>query len=307
MSDLANERVAYLNGEIIPESRVQVSFRDRGFKYGEAVFDTARTVRHKPFKLEEHVRRLFRSMKYLSIDAQLSFDEIMERSNEVLERNLHLIGRDDDYWLFQRITPGTADPFLNQANAEPTVIIVCTPLPLKARAPLFRDGVTVQVPATRRTPPDAVSPRAKMQNYINLLLADREARSIDPQAWAVLLDHTGNIAEGLGSNIFFVREGELLTPRERFVLPGVSRETVIDLAHEENIPVHETDLDLFDAFTSDECFLTSTSLCMVPVATMNGRAMGQQVPGPVTARLMDAYKRLMDFDFVEQYTRHLDA
>ena len=71
--------------------------------------------------------------------------------------------------------------------------------------------------------------------------------------------------------------------------------------------MHETDLDLFDAFTSDECFLTSTSLCMVPVATMNGRAMGQQVPGPVTARLMDAYKRLMDFDFVEQYTRHLDA
>ena len=307
MSELANERVAYLNGEIIPESRVQVSFRDRGFKYGEAVFDTARTVRHKPFKLEEHVRRLFRSMKYLSIDAQLSFDEIMERSNQVLERNLHLIDADDDYWLFQRITPGSADPFLNQANAEPTVIIECTPLPLKARAPLFRDGVKVQVPATRRTPPDAVSPRAKMQNYINLLLADREARSIDSQAWAVLLDHTGNIAEGLGSNIFFVREGELLTPRERFVLPGVSRETVIDLAHEENIPVHETDLDLFDAFTSDECFLTSTSLCMVPVATMNGRAMGQQVPGPVTARLMDAYKRLMDFDFVEQYTRHLDA
>lgn len=307
MSDLANERVAYLNGEIIPESRVLVSFRDRGFKYGEAVFDTARTVRHKPFKLEEHVHRLFRSMKYLSIDALLSFDEIMERSNEVLKRNLHLIGPDDDYWLFQRITPGSADPFLAEEKAEPTVIIECTPLPLKARAPLFRDGVKVQVPATRRTPPDSVSPRAKMQNYINLLLADREARSIDPQAWAVLLDHTGNIAEGLGSNIFFVREGELLTPRERFVLPGVSRETVIDLAHDENIPVHETDLDLFDAFTSDECFLTSTSLCMVPVATMNGRMMGKTAPGPVTARLMDAYKKLMGFDFVEQYTRHLDA
>ena len=307
MSDLANERVAYLNGEIIPESRVLVSFRDRGFKYGEAVFDTARTVRHKPFKLEEHVHRLFRSMKYLSIDALLSFDEIMERSNEVLKRNLHLIGPDDDYWLFQRITPGSADPFLAEEKAEPTVIIECTPLPLKARAPLFRDGVKVQVPATRRPPPDSVSPRAKMQNYINLLLADREARSIDPQAWAVLLDHTGNIAEGLGSNIFFVREGELLTPRERFVLPGVSRETVIDLAHDENIPVHETDLDLFDAFTSDECFLTSTSLCMVPVATMNGRMMGKTVPGPVTARLMDAYKKLMGFDFVEQYTRHLDA
>lgn len=307
MAELANERVAYLNGEIIPESRVQVSFRDRGFKYGEAVFDTARTVRHKPFKLEEHVRRLFRSMKYLSIDAKLSFDEIIERSNEVLERNLHLIGPDDDYWLFQRVTPGSADPFLEEESAQPTVIIECTPLPLKARAPLFRDGVKVQVPATRRIPPDAQSPRAKTQNYINLLLADREARSIDPQAWAVLLDHSGNIAEGLGSNIFFVREGELFTPRERFVLPGVSRQTVIDLAHEENITVHETDLDLFDAFTADECFLTSTSLCMVPVAQMNGRVMGESIPGPVTTRLIEAYKRLLDFDFVAQYTRHLDA
>ena len=306
MTQLANERVAYHNGEIKPESRVLVSFRDRGFKFGEAVFDTARTVEHKPFKLEEHVDRLFQSMRYLQIDAGLTRSEFLSISNEVLERNLHLIGPDDDYWLFQRVSPGTADPFLGEEAAEPTVIVECTPLPLKARAPLFRDGVRVQIPATRRTPPDAVSPRAKTQNYINLQLADREVRSQDPNAWAVLLDHDGNIAEGLGSNIFFVRDGELFTPRARFVLPGISRETVIDLAGEEGIAVHETDLDLFDAFTSDECFLTSTSLCMVPVSSINGRPIGEgNVPGPVTARLVEAYKRLLDFDFVAQYTDKL--
>ena len=306
MTQRTNERVAYHNGEIKPESRVLVSFRDRGFKFGEAVFDTARTVEHKPFKLEEHVDRLFQSMRYLQIDAGLTRSEFLSISNEVLERNLHLIGPDDDYWLFQRVSPGTADPFLGEEAAEPTVIVECTPLPLEARAPLFRDGVRVQVPATRRTPPDAVSPRAKTQNYINLQLADREVRSQDPNAWAVLLDHDGNIAEGLGSNIFFVRDGELLTPRARFVLPGISRETVIDLAGEEGIAVHETDLDLFDAFTCDECFLTSTSLCMVPVSSVNGRPIGDgAVPGPVTARLVEAYKRLLDFDFVAQYTNKL--
>ena len=306
MAQLTNERVAYHNGEIKPESRVLVSFRDRGFKFGEAVFDTARTVRHKPFRLEEHVDRLFRSMRYLQIDAGLGRDEIVSISNEVLERNLHLIAPDEDYWLFQRVSPGVADPFLGEEEAEPTVIIECTPLPLKARAPLYRDGVRVQVPATRRTPPDAVSPRAKTQNYINLLIADREVRAQDAHAWAVLLDHDGNIAEGLGSNIFFVRDGELLTPRARFVLPGISRETVIELAGEEGIAVHETDLDLFDAFTSDECFLSSTSLCMVPVSSVNGRPIGDgAVPGPVTARLMEAYKRLLDFDFVAQYTNKL--
>ena len=308
MTQRTNERVAYHNGEIKPESRVLVSFRDRGFKFGEAVFDTARTVEHKPFKLEEHVDRLFQSMRYLQIDAGLTRSEFLSISNEVLERNLHLIGPDDDYWLFQRVSPGTADPFLGEEAAEPTVIVECTPLPLEARAPLFRDGVRVQVPATRRTPPDAVSPRAKTQNYINLQLADREVRSQDPNAWAVLLDHDGNIAEGLGSNIFFVRDGELLTPRARFVLPGISRETVIDLAGEEGIAVHETDLDLFDAFTSDECFMTSTSLCMVPVSSINGRPIGDgNVPGPVTARLVEAYKRLLDFDFVAQYTNKLQA
>lgn len=305
MTRRTNERVAYHNGEIKPESRVLVSFRDRGFKFGEAVFDTARTVRHQPFKLVEHVDRLYRSMRYLRIGAGLSRDEMVSISEEVLERNLHLIAPDEDYWLFQRVTPGSADSFLGEAAAEPTVIVECTPLPLKARAPLFRDGVRVQVPAIRRTPPDAVSPRAKTQNYINLQLADQEVRTQDPGAWAVLLDHDGNIAEGLGSNVFFVRDGALLTPRERFVLPGISRETVIDLAGEEGIDVHETDLDLFDAFTCDECFLTSTSLCMVPVSTINGRPIGGGVPGPITARLIEAYKRLLDFDFVAQYTDKL--
>ena len=305
MTRRTNERVAYHNGEIKPESRVLVSFRDRGFKFGEAVFDTARTIRHQPFKLAEHVDRLYRSMRYLRIDAGLSRDEMVSISEEVLERNLHLIAPDEDYWLFQRVTPGSGDSFLGEAAAEPTVIVECTPLPLKARAPLFRDGVRVQIPATRRTPPDAVSPRAKTQNYINLQLADQEVRSQDPGAWAVLLDHDGNIAEGLGSNVFFVRDEALLTPRERFVLPGISRETVIELAGAEGIAVHETDLDLFDAFTCDECFLTSTSLCMVPVSSINGRPIGGSVPGPVTARLIEAYKRLLDFDFVAQYTSKL--
>ena len=306
MTQRTNERVAYHNGEIKPESRVLVSFRDRGFTLGEAVFDTARTVRHKPFKLEEHIDRLFRSMRYLQIDAGLGPDEFVSISHEVLERNLHLIAPDEDYWLFQRVSPGVRDPFFGEEAGEPTVIVECTPLPLKARAPLFRDGVRVRIPATRRTPPDAMSPRAKTHNYINLQLADREVRAQDPDAWAILLDHDGNIAEGLGSNIFFVRDGELLTPRARFVLPGISRETVIDLAGEEGIAVREADLDLYDAFTCDECFLTSTSLCMVPVSSVNGRPVGDgAVPGPVTARLVEAYKRLLDFDFVAQYTNKL--
>ena len=121
MARRTNERVAYHNGEIKPESRVLVSFRDRGFKFGEAVFDTARTVRHTPFKLMEHVERLYRSMRYLRIDAGLGRDEMVSISEEVLERNLHLIAPDEDYRLFQRVTPGSADslPRWNSTTAAP--------------------------------------------------------------------------------------------------------------------------------------------------------------------------------------------
>ena len=108
-------------------------------------------------------------------------------------------------------------------HTGPTVIVECIPLPLKARARLFRDGIDIVVPPTRRIAPDMLSPRAKTHNYLNLIMADLEAKAQDQEAWSVLLDAQGHLAEGIGSNIFLVRDGEVLTPRERFVLPGISR------------------------------------------------------------------------------------
>jgi branched-chain amino acid aminotransferase len=122
----------------------------------------------------------------------------------------------------------------------------------------------------------------------------------------VLLDHHGNLCEGLGSNVFVVRDGELSTPHERFVLPGVSRATVIELAEGLGIPWREADLDLYDAYNADEMFLTSTSLCICPVRSVNGSTIaGGTIPGPITRRLTDAYIQLVDCDFVGQYLRHI--
>src|SRR5205807_5388482 len=181
----------------------------------------------------------------------------------------------------------------------PNVIVDCVPLPLRERASLFRDGIDVVTPSLRRTPPDSLSPRAKMHQYLNLVLADREVKAQKPEAWAVLLDVNGNLAEGQGSNIFLVRDGRLTTPRERYVLPGVSRQATIDLARQLDILCEEQDLDLYDAYTADECFLTSTSLCICGVRSLNGRSFAAgKVPGPVTARLIDAYKAMVGCDFV---------
>jgi branched-chain amino acid aminotransferase len=306
MHTRANERVAWFNGEFMPESEVRIPFRDSSWVYGDGAFDMTRSFNHRLFKVKEHVDRLYRSLKYLRIDPGFGPARMCALTEEVFERNRHLLGPDDDYWIGQRISRGVKDvPGDNLDHHGPNVVLECAPLPLKQRAKLFKEGIRVVIPSHRRVPPDSLTPRAKTHNYLNLIVANQEVQSIDPEAWAVLLDVNGNLAEGMGSNIFTVRDGEILTPREKFVLPGVSRATVIDLARDEGLPLREADIDLYDAYTADEIFLTSTSLCICPVTRLNGQEIGPkgQVWGPVTKRLCDAYRRFVDHDFVGQYLK----
>ena len=162
------------------------------------------------------------------------------------------------------------------------------------------------MPSNRRPAPDTISPRAKTHNYLNLFLGNDEVRRVDPNALALFLDHNGNLCEGVGSNLFLVTDGVLYTPQDRYVLNGISRETVLELAAEAGIEVVKCDLDLFDAHGADEAFITSTSYCVCPVASINGVGFGErESPGPMTARLMDLYCKLIGFDFVNQYLKHL--
>jgi branched-chain amino acid aminotransferase len=302
----ANHRVAYFNGRIVPEREVVLPFRDRGFKYGDAAFDMTRTFHGRPFRLEEHVARLYRSLRYLRIDPGIGQAEMVGASQEVLERNRHFLTPDTDYWVGQRVSRGV-DAVGDEGweHTGPNVIVECIPLPLKARARLFRDGIDIIVPPTRRVAPEMLSPRAKTHNYLNLITADLEAKAQDKEAWSVLLDQHGNLAEGIGSNIFVVRDGAVMTPHARWVLPGVSRAMVIELSGALGIACREADLDLYDAATADEVFMTSTSLCICPVRSVGGRVLPGPVPGPVTRRLGEAYARQVDCDFVAQYLHHL--
>ena len=297
------ERVAYVNGVIAPESESKVSIHDLGFLYGDAVFDTTRTFGHTIFKLDEHLDRFFDSLKYMRIDPSLTRGEFAAITMDVLDANLPLLDDDDDYWVSQRVTRGVRGA--GDAN-RPTVVIECFPLPFQERAKFYRDGLQVVTPSIRRTPPEAMSPRAKMHNYINIIQGDLEVKAQNPDAISILLDVNGNIAEGMGSNIFLVKDGAVTTPREQYVLGGISRSTVIDLAQEMGIETREADMDLFDAYTADEAFVTSTSFCICQVASVNGSPIGDgSVPGPVTDRLQKAYSGLVGVDIVGQYLARL--
>ena len=209
-------RTAYFNGKFVPETEVLIPYRDRSFNRGDGCFDMTRTFDGRIFRLAEHVERLFRSLRYLRIDIGLEPKEMVAISEEVVLRNEHLRAAAGDWWLAQRVSRGV-DAIGDEgwAHTGPQVIVDCTPLPLKARAPQFRDGIDVVVPSIRRTPPSMLSPRAKTHNYLNLILADKEVKAAQPQAWSVLLDENGNLCEGVGSNIFVVRdERGLHAPRE---------------------------------------------------------------------------------------------
>ena len=308
---LANTRVAWFNGQIVPEAEVLIPYRDRSWKSGDGAFDMTRTFNGAVFRLGEHIDRFYRSLRYVRIDPGLSPAEMIRASEEVVARNEHLRASHGDWWVCQRISRGV-DAVGDEGweHTGPNLVIDVTPLPLVARAAQFRDGAEVLTTTMRRTAPSMLSPRAKMNNYLNMIVAAQPVLASRPGAWPLLLDENGNLAEGQGSNVFLVEKGALRTPKEHYVLPGVSRQMVIDLAAKFGIPCAESDIDLFDAETADEMFLTSTSLCVLPVRSFNGATVGGEPwigTGPITRRLMDAYTAEVGCDFVQQYLDRIPA
>jgi branched-chain amino acid aminotransferase len=300
------ETIVFFNGELKPESQVGISIRDRGYLYGDAVFDAARTFNGTPFRLTEHVRRLYDSLRYLRIDPGIGPAEMEDWSRQVVEHNYQLLPSGQDMWVMQRISRGV-EPVLPSDEMRPTVLIETHAIPFARRASLYRDGAAIITPSVPRVPPRFISPRAKTHNYLNLILGDLEAQATDPDAWAVLLDESGNLTEGRGSNIFLVKNGVVATPKGQYVLEGITRGVAMDLATGLDFPVEERDLDLYDAYTADEAFLTSTSLCICPISSVNGTPVaGGESPGVVTRRLMDAFSDLAGMDFEGQYLAHLE-
>jgi branched-chain amino acid aminotransferase len=300
------EPIVFFNGELKPESQVGISIRDRGYLYGDAVFDAARTFNGTPFRLSEHIHRLYDSLRYLRIDVGIKQAEMEDWSRQVIEHNYNLLPPGQDMWVMQRISRGI-EPILPEDVMTPTILIETHPIPFARRASLYRDGASIFTPSVPRVPPRFLSPRAKTHNYLNLIMGDLEAAASDPDAWSVLLDESGNLTEGRGSNIFLVKDGRVATPKGQNVLEGITRGVAMNLARGLDMPVEERDLDLYDAYVADEAFLTSTSLCILPVSSFNKTIIADgQVPGPITRRLMDAFSDTAGMDFEGQYLAHLE-
>ncbi len=300
------ENVVYLNGSFVPESQAKVSVLDAGFNAGDGVYDVTRTFGHKPFKLREHMERLFRSLYYTRIDCGLSLEEMEAKTLEVLHRNKHLLGKNDDCALWQVVSRGVRSSAGNRVAGPATVVIYPVTVNFKEFARYCIEGAKLVVPSTRRIPPQCLESKAKITNKMNHNIAAFEAKQADPQAIPLMLDINGNLSESNAHNFFFVSKGVLCTPTDKNVLGGITKESIFALAENLGIKVMEGEFTPYDVYNAEEAFLASTSPTMVPVQSLNGVKIGKAVPGPVNLRLIRAWSEMVNVDIVAQALSHLD-
>ena len=285
---------AYFNGDWVPWHQVRIAPEDRGFDVADVVFDIARTFNGVPFRLEAHIKRLYRSLKYMRIDPGLIPEEMTELCHEVVRRNEHRRSEVGDFAVNPFVTRGPS------IDGPPTVCVNVKPLAFHTFARYFVEGAHGVVTRTRSYPSDVMEPKVKHNSRLNFVLAELEARDVDPDALPILLDRYGNVTEGIGNNVFLVKDGVLKTPTDRSILQGVSRGVVIEIARNLGIAVSEEDLQPYDLYTADEVFFSRTSPRMVPVIKVDNRPVGEKFPGPMTQQLLAAHSEMVGVDIVDQ-------
>lgn len=273
----------YLNNSLVPKSEAKVSVFDHGFLYGDGIYETMRVYDGVVFMLDEHIRRLFRSAMMIGLTIPKDPDEIKTAIFETLRAN-----RLKDAYLRVTVSRGYGpiglDPDL---CTRPTFVIISEDM--KEYPPsLYNNGIKVIIASTRRNLKEALNPQIKSLNFLNNILAKIEAKEKGAYE-AIMLNHSGNLAEGTISNIFFVKEGILCTPSvDCGILDGITRGQVIDLAIREGLRVKEgffTPEDLYDA---SEVFITNTTLEVMPVSMVDQR--GYNV-GEISRLLRRVYRK----------------
>ena len=292
------EYTAYFKGEWMPFSQVKIDPMDRGFTVGDVVFDVARTFNGKSFRMEDHIQRLYRSLKFVRIDPGLSAKEMLDISEEVVQRNDHLRAEVGDFTITQFVTRGPGSS--SRSAGPPAVCVKVAPIGFGRFADLFKDGAHGVITRTRSYPVESLDPKVKNYSRMNFNLADLEAADVDPEAWPILTDADGSLTEGTGYNVFLVTDGIIRTPGDRNILQGVSRGMVFDLARQLNIPLVEEDLQPYDLYTADEAFFSGTSPCILPVSKVDQREIGDGRPGPIVQQLLSAWSETVGMDIVDQ-------
>jgi len=284
-----NELLIYIDGEYLPKSQAKVSVYDHGFLYGDGVFEGIRVYNGIVFKLKEHIDRLYRSAHAITLKIPMSKEEMIQATLETLRKN-----KLKDSYIRLVVTRGVGDLGLDPRKCpKPSVVIITDSIAIRA-GNAAETGVTTMISWVRRNPVDATTHEIKSLNYLNSILAKIEANAngIDE---AICLEANGCIAEGVGENIFIVKNGELLTPPTATgALAGITAEAVTKLAEQLGIKLTVANLTPFMLFTADEAFFTGTAMEVIPIIEANKRQIGTGKPGPITKKLIAEFQKVIE-------------
>lgn len=278
----------HVNGQLMPHSRAARLLERINATSAGGFYDAERTFGGRVHKLRSHLRRLYRGLEASGIDPQVSKEDLERTTLGVIDANLPLLGDGDEFIVTQIInvskaqTPDDADSV--------NVVVYCQPLDFTPFARSYREGVRIVTPNTYGVPPGERAGDSKAGGARVFLLMEAP---------------DGGVSECQGANFMFVKNGRIKLPDRRNVLPGVSMETVLKLAGALGIPVDEGSYSQRSIYAADEAFISSTRYCLLPVATLNGFAVGVRVPGKFTSALLEAWSQAVGLDIVGQATSRL--
>ncbi len=282
----------YLDGKLVPASEAKISVYDHGFLYGDGVFEGIRVYNKRIFRLDAHLTRLYRSAKAIWLEPPLSMSEMKEAIRSTVAAN-----KIENGYIRAIFSRGFGDLGLDPRKCpKPTTVIIADAIKLYPPE-VYDEGMECITVSTRRSQPDVLNPAIKSLNYLNNILAKIECiRAGVPEC--IMLNTQGLVAECSGDNVFvYIRDyrgrAELRTPPVTAGnLEGITRDVVMELGEKMGILVVEKDLALFDIYAAEEAFLTGTAAEIVPLTKLDMRSIGEGVPGPITGKLMAAYREL---------------
>ncbi|MBI3767738.1 MAG: branched-chain-amino-acid transaminase [Deltaproteobacteria bacterium] len=281
----------YIDGRLYPREEARISVFDHGLLYGDGVFEGLRIYHRRVFRLDAHLARLAASAQAIGLVLPLDQAALADAVRDTVRAN-----RQEDGYIRLVVTRGDGPLGLDPTTCtHPRVIIIVADIAVYPPA-LYDAGIRVITAATRQVPTASVDPRIKSLNYLKNVLARLEAHAAGA-AEALMLNAEGFVAECTADNVFAVRDGVIRTPpATEGALDGITRAVVRELAGAEGLDWREERIGRYDLFTADECFLSGTGAELVPVVTLDGRAIASGRPGPVTRRLTAGLRALAEWE-----------
>jgi len=314
------ERQTYINGEWIDESKASIHIYDSQFMFGDGVFEMARTFNHEFFLLEEHIERLFRSMKYLQIPITKTKEEVINLCEEAFERNKEYFTGNaggeypEECRILINVSRGPLGIYrevfeLTRGEKwnEPTWIINVWQLSKTSRglAHFFEHGADAIIPSQRQIPSRLLENKVKNRSRLHYQMANLQVKSHGVEAVPLLLDEDGFITESTGANFIMIENGKIITPELRNMLRGSSMMYILEtIAPQLGLEVIHKNFEPYDVMNCEEAMFTGTFVNLLPCNRLNGayfnEARKENPIGPVTQKICDQWSHNVGMPFMKQ-------